>query len=79
MVVNVMVASQLAKVYSWHKYHLQIAITTSDMAYRHLQSGRLEQEGRPPMATTSPHHNLLLQLCLLSAGSTCYTEFNSCT
>jgi hypothetical protein len=36
-VINVMVASQLAEVYSWHKYYLQISITTSDKTsdYRH--------------------------------------------
>jgi hypothetical protein len=33
-----MVASQFAKVYSWHKYYLQISVTTSEKAndYRHI-------------------------------------------
>jgi hypothetical protein len=38
---------------------------TTGMPYGHCQSGRLEQEGRSPMAKTSPHGNLLLHLCLL--------------
>jgi len=35
-----MVASQLAKVYSWHKYYLHTSITTSDKPsdYRHAVS-----------------------------------------
>jgi len=53
-----MVASQLANVYSWHKYYLHISITTSDKPndYRHAVSTlpvELEQEGRPSMATPS--------------------------
>jgi hypothetical protein len=56
VVVYFMAASQLANVYSWHKYHLHIPIATSEKAddYRHAVLTLQVQEGRPPMATHGP-------------------------
>jgi predicted oxidoreductase len=66
--VNVTYASQLAKVYNWHKYYLQISITTSDKTsdYRRgvstlLAVGWVGTGG----ASTDGHNQSTLRLCPL--------------